>query len=180
MRATALAVLILASMAASNAVANGTLMVYSDPAYTSAALENDLGPVSVYVVHEGTFQMQSARYQVYSESTTLVWVADVNPHTQTTGTSQTGVTVVYDGCLSSPVLVQEIQYMGDGSSPVGSCISIAHVQGEPVMVVTHCDGSPRAPSNAGVCVKCTPPAFGDCMELPVETSTWGRVKGLYR
>ncbi len=117
-----------------------------------------------------------------------VYLQDSHVFGTTTGDSQTGVSVDFGTCLSGPVHVLTIQYFAIGTTPPCCVYPVLPVSGSEVEAVA-CDGSAvtvtrlcnyiNQDPNCGCVV--LGPIFFLCpaVVVPVESTTWGRVKALY-
>jgi hypothetical protein len=153
------------------------------------------GPQTVFVVHSPPLGATASRFRIQNgPGATLTYVSEVHRFSQTVGNTQTGITICYDGaCLIGPELLVTITYMGYGTS--GNCSElqvVPHPEAETVEAIG-CAFEPvrtyvsNFRLNVGSGCGCgdthlfagTARAFG-CSPLPVEESTWGRIKALYR
>jgi hypothetical protein len=160
----------------------GSVVLWGDGALTTCNVVGSVGILTVYVTHElhpGAIAVQYA----LAENTggALTYIADQNNFTLVTGDSQTGVAFSYGGCMQGQIHVQNVLY--ELSSNPAPCSQIEVVP------------DPSAPSGQIESVDCSAvKAFpsgerltingdGNCPcghDPAAETSTWGRVKSLYR
>ena len=179
---TAVLVVLLASPGLSHAQ-EGIVMLYTDVAFTACNAVSPAGVLTIYVVYELHDGARSLRYAITEDSGgALVHLADQNQFTLVTGNSQTGVDISFDGCLQGAIHVQNVLY--SILSPPPTCTFIV-VMPDPTAPTgriegTDCGNVKRYPisSQASVDHDGSCPCGVVC--CPAETSTWGRVKGLYQ
>ncbi len=154
----------------------GSLKLFSDPAFTQCTLSDTApGVANVYVAFTG-FSLAS-RFRVASgPGFTGVWLADSSPYTNYGSSSQVDANLYYGTCEVGTFLVLTLTYQLLGTSTCSE-LSIAPSVGQPVAICYDC-------FDPGVCgskplhVNCAGPF--DCNPVAVEPSTWGSVKALYR
>jgi hypothetical protein len=173
---TAILILLIGSRASAQ---TGTLELFADRAGTSCVLADAPYVQSVYV-----FQTGGASSTLVGEFSApkpacwnTVWLGDNwNPNLAKIGSSQTQILVSFGVCRPLPAFVLEIQYLAGGTATPCCDYEITMATeyvscdfGEIPMTV-----GPRS-------VAINPDASCPCM-IPVstESSTWGRVKSLYR
>jgi hypothetical protein len=159
----------------------GAILLFSDSTYTDCHLE-DSGSRNhtVYVVHVDDVGAVASEFTILNDGATgLSYLGETVPWPVAIGNSQTGLSVSYEMCLSGSILVCSIEFLGDGTSP--TCSSLRPVGpslGIPVGSVD-CSYFKAYPVEGRLVVNpdgtcpCGPP-------VPVESTTWGRVKALYR
>ena len=158
------------------------ILVWADAGFTTCNYDNPVALATVYVTHENVVGTTASQYSLTENSGTLTWIADVNQFTLSLGTSQTGYAVSYGGCLSGPIHVQNVLYSVAGTP--APCTGIT-VEPDPNALTGEIEGvdcgTPRVKTfpNAsfmsfntdGSCV---------CGEIvPVEETSWGKLKALY-
>ena len=156
----------------------GSLYLFSDTDFTDSTYQDQSPQVfSVYVVHSDMTgsAARSVRFKVEaSPGITFSWIGETSPWTIVDGDSRTGIYVDYNTCLfPSPGFVLEIQYFGAGTSETCSTLrTVAHPDSpyEVIEVVT-CDFEVFSAVGKELLVNCP---------VPVEQTTWGRVKSLFR
>jgi hypothetical protein len=133
---------------------------------------------SIYVFHTGTASSTGLRFKVSKPDCWLgaTWVGDVSPFV-TVGSSSLDWSVAYVACKTLPVYVGQINYFATGAS-----LPCCEIVAQPAFqfVWTDCDfgehplvAGQKVVINANESCRCGGP-------LATETSTWGRVKSLYR
>ncbi len=156
--------------------------------------DNAPGLLEVFVMYTG-LPAKGISFAAPMPACTDRWVylMDVNVFGNTTGNSQTGVSVDFGSCLSGPVHVLTIRYFATGTTPLCCMYPALPVSGSEVDAVA-CNGSPVAVTRLCNYINeqwptcdCTrtflgyPTEFFLCpaVVVPVESTTWGRVKALY-
>jgi hypothetical protein len=156
---------------------------------------NDSGPgLRTVYVHHITAGSFGSRFMVSADpGANLAFVSEDHPFAMTVGNTQDGITICYGTCTPYPVVVA-ITYMSLGPTQNCSRISVVPHPGAEVIGSINCYGDPEPVSSDGIYVVApgdacgcpssqtflgTPTVFG-CSPVPVETSTWGHVKALYR
>jgi hypothetical protein len=159
-------------------------------------LDNQPGLIAVTVHHIFTVGGLGARFRVEpGAGVTFTYVSETHHFANTLGNTQTGVEVCYDACAApndSPLIT--IYYLSYGTSgPCSELRVVPHPSAETVEVI-NCGGAPVAAWARGIVLNpsllCSPceratmfpgtPKYFNCEPLPTRTSTWGRVKALYR
>ncbi len=178
----------------------GTVGIFGDSQGTDPCGLYDVGAglAVYYIVHIYTSGAVGVEY-----SAPAPWclkgqyLSDTNAFPVTIGNSQTGVSVGYGSCRASPILVQAIQFFVHGLTPNCCCYDVrAHpVNGGP-NVVDCADNLLIAAGGRGIinsnlncsCWACMSAACaeafrsqqGGCIQpVPVEETSWGRVKSIY-
>ena len=106
------------------------------------------------------------------------WLADVTPYVSI-GTSQGEMSVAFGQCLTPPVHAVEIQVATSGTSLPCCEVKILQPISFPLQIVD-C-GFAEVNATAGQSVMVNPNASCPCTTpVATESSTWGRVKALYR
>ena len=162
----------------------GTIALFSDPGGTDCNLY-DVAPALLYVYvvhiwHAGAtwVQFSAPRPDCFG---TAMWLSDTQIFPVTIGSSQTGVTIGFGMCMPAPTHVLTIAYFVSGLSstccryPVLPDLSAPSGQIEAVdcavAVVFPTPG--RAIINPDASCMCNEP-------VPVEETSWGQIKALYR
>jgi hypothetical protein len=154
--------------------------IYSDANFTSKeALDNVPGTLTVFIVHEPTPWTLATWFKITpSNGFTGMWLSETTPFLFL-GTSPTGIQIAYGTCLEGPTLVLEVTYSVFGTSEPCSYLEVgAHPEmdcGGP-----YTEGCPYFEMETGIGGRLTINPTPQCSPAPVEPSTWGRVKALYR
>jgi hypothetical protein len=156
----------------------GILHLFSDAAFTQTTYA-DATPqaFTIYVVHSGVVGSPVSSVQFMVEATSgiaFTWLSETSPFAEVIGDSKTGIYIYYAACLGpDPGLVLQIQYFGIATSEPCSKLRVVpdpeSVYGE-IEVVT-CNFEVVKATGGELLVNCP---------VPVEQTTWGKVKSLYR
>jgi hypothetical protein len=166
----------------------GFVGTYAEPTGTVCnVVDAAPGLLNIFVVHTHTTAAAvsfRAQTPLCMSTTGAVWLSDTKPFPVTVGGSQTGVSVAYGTCLSGPIHALSISYFASGTTSL--CCAFT-VDGDPAqpggnIIVTDCafvdaigvGVTHTVNGDVGIC-PCTPPS----PPVPVEESTWGKVKSLY-
>jgi hypothetical protein len=165
------------------AFADGTLLLVTDPDYTSCSIVDVANEeYTFYVLHlpeAGAAGVGNFKVGPLHDGAALTYVGETVPW-PSIGDTQSALSVAYNECLNGEVLVCAVTYTGTGSSPACSFISIyaAYTGPSDVEEVT-CDYIVEIITNLGeVVVNPTETCTCDIL-VPVEETSWGRVKALY-
>jgi hypothetical protein len=157
--------------------AQGSLRLYTDPAFTQCTLSDTApGVVSVHVVMTvGDADWVQFRVAA-SPGFTGVWMADASPFVLV-GSSQTDLTVVFNNCKVGRFLIVTITYQLFGTSTCSE-LAIAPPVGFTEPIYDSCSFTfyPLF-NNSPLHVNCS--GSFDCNPVAVEPTTWGQVKALY-
>ncbi|MFQ5511089.1 MAG: hypothetical protein ACE5EO_04505, partial [Candidatus Krumholzibacteriia bacterium] len=161
----------------------GVIGLFADPAGADCNLQDAApGLLPVYVVHTLTPGATASQFAAPIPAcwTGAVYLSDTGVWPIAIGNSQTGVAIGYGTCLASPIHILTINYFVQGGGAL--CC--------PYDVLP----DPRAPSGQIEVVDCSNllgigtgreaviNPSGGCLcgtALPVEETTWGRVKAIY-
>lgn len=176
---------ILGTALVATAAGAGTIGVYVDPAGTDCHLPvgGIIGPMEVYVVYSGDPGVNALEFAAPKPdcASSLVFLADAygGIYVFDPGNSQTGILLSHFDCAPRPFVVMSILYMVTVSTtPCCAYPVVAHTQtgnllgydcnGAPIAVDTHLayfNGDGNCPCGGPV---------------PVEKTTWGKIKSLYQ
>lgn len=173
------------------AQSGGILFVATDSLVTSRVFyDNAPGLCTFYVIHEPAQagdEFEAVRFKMDNGGFTGVWVGDVTNFFSIAGNSQTGIAVSYGGCVQAPHVVLGVSYFCAGTSgctTVGLAPDPGSVTG--TIEVYDCNSALLPPPTVyALCVNATlvpdDTGYGYCdCTLPVESTTWGKIKGIYR
>jgi hypothetical protein len=171
------AAIVCLTCAPSLAVSDGYLSLYSDAALMDCTLsDNAPAVVNVYMVDFG-YGVSALRFRIAaSPGFTGVWLSETSPFT-TIGNSQTDMSMSLGSCLIGQVLVLTMTYQLFGTS-ICSQLSVEAPPSLSEPICLDCSFGMDCRGHFPLHVNCSGP-FG-CDPLPVESSTWGKVKSLYR
>jgi hypothetical protein len=154
----------------------GTFHLYCDSLYTCTKTK-DTEPriLKVYVVHddeghEGGFT--ASQFMVgASDGFTGTWVADSTPYPYVRGSSPVGIVIGYGNCVPSG-LVLTITYMLSGTSASDSYLQALP---DPTLV----SGKIELALCVGMSCYCNGAQLTINSSVPIGSTTWGLIKGLY-
>jgi hypothetical protein len=155
---------------------------------------------TVQVVQRFSVGTLAARFKIVSDpGMTMTYVSETHPIAHSLGNTQDGLSVCYDECMTGTTVVAVITYMGYGTTePCGKIRVVPHPLAETldamncggqfeVMTCTHLEVRTTLAGGCNYCVShmdlTSYPGtakFFNCVPLPVESGTWGRIKSLYR
>ncbi len=167
---------------------SGYITVFADPGGQSCEVYDVSGPLTIYhVVHVLTPGATRSRFSIpLPPCHTGTYVADIPSFAATFGNSQTGVDVHYGQCLGVSIHVLEIWVNTFGTTPDCCCWRTLPDPGAPSgkIEVEDCSSFTYLVEPVGRWVN--PVGCGgihacNCLggTVPIDESTWGRVKSLY-
>jgi len=165
------------------AASGGRLGLYSDVALSECTLADSSPRIAdVYVVHSVTGSAAafdgaiSIMFQLGSSAGfTGTWLEDVLPAGMAAvGTSQSGIIIGYP-CSHSSLVVLKIRYQMHGTS--SSCSAVEAI---PNAITWTCFYGDELPVDNGRLVVNSNQSCSCDMPVATESSTWGRVKAMYR
>lgn len=160
----------------------GAIGVFSDMNGTDCNLWDNVTNVClyhvVYINHGGAQAVQFAAPKPPCHMG--IWLSDIYYSPIILGDSQTGVVIGFGGCYLAPTLVLTMQYLCLGTT--GSCCTYRVIPdpaaASGLIEAVDCNNVTVYP--AGNCAVVNPDASCPCWATPVEGSTWGGIKALYR
>lgn len=196
-----LPIILTALLLPSSVLAQSQVGVFADPSGNFCIVEDRPGPQTLYVLQKFTLGSTATRFQIeFSPGFAGTLLSVSVPNGTMVGDPMTGVTVNYGSCLSGTVAVLNLHLMLTGTSPECSWVRVtAHPLSVDDMPDSYDCSGVRAPEDwRGTHIQ--PPIgpwFHLCPDLagfghsgygckptseplPVEASTWGSVKALYR
>ena len=144
--------------------------------------------INVYVIHQFMSGASGVQFRVVSGGGfTGDYVDEVSQFPVAIGNSQDGLLVAYGMCLAGPIHVTTITYATYGTSAPCSYLEVvadtASVIGA-IEVTTCSSGVLPAPTFGKLQINMGNPLFPRCelwcVLAPVEESTWGRIKSLFK
>jgi hypothetical protein len=158
----------------------GSIGIFSDPGGTDCNLADFVpGLVDYYFVHVGT---PGATASVFSAPTPAcmmaTYVSTTCPGITLECDANTGISVGYGGCFSSPIHVATVTYLATGLTPPCCYYPVLphpQVASGQIEVVVCGDNTLYATGGEGIVNS----QVGCMCDVPAEPSTWGKVKALY-
>lgn len=183
MRRTLLIVSVLMLVASMVSAQPGTILLTSDPAYTSCELTDGAGLVNLYVFHINTNGSTGSQFKIEASAGMLMtYLAESTTYLKI-GVSHSGVAVAYQACYTGPLQILSIQYLASGLSTACATFTVVPdpTATVPGLYVTDCADPPNlltglsstaVVNNDGSC-PCPP-------IVPVEETSWGQIKAIYK
>jgi hypothetical protein len=174
-----LASIILLLAGAASAQLPGSIGIFADAGGTDCNLADTGSLVIVYVLHVHTDGATASQFRIDISGTGWTWMGDNWPWT-VIGNSIVGVSYGYSTCQSGSIYLGSVNFLGTNVAP---CTHIS-VEADPMALsgqieAIDCSDPPVKffPTGGHAIVNQTP----ECMcSVPVESTTWGGVKALYR
>ena len=190
MKRAILTVAVLA-LAATPAVAQyGSVGIYSDATGCDCNVYDQVpGIVNVWIVHRDITQGVTGVSFAIADGggMTLAYVGEskVGGPIEITGNLVDGYWVGYSSCIAGGLTIMQIQFFGTATSAPCSWLEIAPAPGYAGSGIeaADCDALSvaasglRTPVNPDAGCVCVNPG---CLPVPVDESTWGGIKALYR
>lgn len=161
----------------------GTLGLFADTGAGSCSFtDRDPGLVQLHVVHLFMVDAGACAFKVAVPAcaTGLTWIGDTSDFFKI-GFSPTGITVAYGDCKSSPIHVIAINYWGLGQAQECCWFTLEPDPRQPEgkVIVQTCGRLPETFVPTITPAVLNGNALCPCMSVPVEKTTWGRVKELH-
>jgi len=165
------------------AATGGRLLLFSDASLSQCALvDNSFQVADIFIVHDLELDSKLIRFRLEASSGfNGTWIDDIVPSgvTVIAGDSPTGIQLDYGECPTDALLILRARYQLFGSStPCSYLRTVAYPgDGSIEMMTCHFDNWPVDADTLFVNADETCPCSSS---VGVETTTWGRVKALYR
>jgi hypothetical protein len=163
------------------AAGGGSFGLFGDPGGTDCNVW-DVVPsvVIIYVVHVMHTGAIGGQFSAPSPPCNLmIWLSDNWIMPVTIGDSQTGVSVGYGGCLAAPTLVLSMNFFAQGITPPCCTYPVLPDPAAPSGQIEVMDCASNLLYATGGRAIINPTDNCGC-NVPVEETTWGRVKAMYR
>lgn len=166
----------------------GSIGLFSAPTGTNCDLYDTMpGLVLVYVVHVFTPGATAAQFRVASlwgNAMTYLAESPTAPYIKigTCYSNTGGCAIAYGGCMGSPNMILTIQFFASGLTPPCSYLQVMPditPPAKPAVLVTDCADPPHLLNATGGDVVINPQAGCFC-NIPVEETSWGQIKSLYK
>lgn len=173
---TSLGILLCASAAIAQP---GGINLFSDPTYTDCHFY-DAGPglQHVYVVHVFTPGVTASQWMLVNNGMLCTYLAESSPFI-TIGDAFSGISVAYGACLAYEILLLDISYFCNGLSPACATITVEPDPAAPTGTIEVVDCAANKLVGMGGVLWVNPDGTCSCI-IPTESTSWGRVKALYR
>jgi hypothetical protein len=164
-----------ASMAFAGA---GAIGVYSASDGTNCNFTDSPGGyIPVYMVHTNSTGATASEFMLVRPAG-WTFLGSIPVFDLNIGTPEAGIAISYEACKIGSFLVYQNNYLGDGTSP--TCSNTVYVTAAPdkpgVQIINCTEGREYSDGGAGVV---NGDGTCDC-NVPVEETTWGKVKALYQ
>jgi len=162
------------------AAQGGRISLYGDPAGSDCGVYPNVDElVDVYVFHVNTLGATGSQFSA-PNPTCAQWTyfQDYPVFDITLGNSQSGVAIAYGTCRTGTFLLMRILYYAHGQSDPCCYYPALPDPREPGdILATDCQFEVHPMSGSSVVIN--PNVTCDCT-VPVEDTSWGRIKSLYR
>jgi hypothetical protein len=161
----------------------GSIGLFADPGATTCDVYDVPGLLLIYVVHVYTPGATGAQFRVVCAwGANLTYLSDaVTPPYISIGNSQTGIAIAYGMCVPSPNMILTLQFFAQGlSGPCSYCqVMEDPTANPPGIYVTDCASPPNLLTATGGDVVINPEPGCYC-NIPIEETSWGQIKSLYK
>jgi hypothetical protein len=168
----------------------GSIEIFADPFGAICDFVDAVpGLVFAYAVHVYTPGATSARFAVVWETgMRMAYLGEtVTPPYYGVGNSRTGILISYGSCVTSPNMILTYSFFAHGTSDPCSYIFIVPIPDIGIVQVEDCASPPNLLSTHGGCAPINDDGSCPCVfrycpppPVPVEQSSWGQIKSLYR
>ena len=161
--------------------------IYGDAERNSCSL-NDVTPGglrTVHMFHLGSMSATASQFAAPRPAcwTGATWVGDqIEPSFLVLGDSQTNISIAYSECLEPPIYLGRVNYYGVGTGVTCCEYPVVHADGETNVWLADCsfrahaiEAAPSVVINPTLACQC-----GTEPSVPVQSTTWGRIKAMYR
>ncbi len=159
----------------------GSLFLAGDSLGADCTVYDAPGIVHIYVFHIYTYGATASQFMIDCTSgVAMTYLSDYSPYL-IIGNSQTGVAIAYGTCVPSPHMILDIQYLGSGlSQNCSSCRVVPDpIAVPPEILVADCQDPPNLLIAMGGEIWINPDGSCSCI-IPVQETSWGRIKSLYK
>jgi hypothetical protein len=157
--------------------------IYADVNHTICALYDNVQPPVVFVYYflSGASESTGVRFAAFKPACWIgaSWAGDNSPYISI-GTTQTDYSLGLGACMHGTVYLGKTAYVVSGTG-TPCCQVEAGISVDHHFVYTICNFGELPLSPGGAKVTINPNASCPCqVPVAIESSTWGRVKSLYR
>jgi hypothetical protein len=184
MRLATIFLLVMAATTASFAQTD-RVVLSADAGSVQCELQVSTGFYQIHMIHIGTVPRRGVGFRALTPGCWPdgVWLGDVVPAPlfKLESSHGVGIFVSYPDCITAPGYLGYMNFYAP--TPVQPCCTYPltpHLSsGTGTVLVIHCDTSTHEPSVSGLVIN--PDASCGCSgPVPVATTTWGRIKSMYR
>jgi hypothetical protein len=159
----------------------GSIMIFSDFAFSDCNI-TDYVPalVTTYVVHMYTTGATASQWRIESPCNLMLYLGEVFTFPTVIGNTQTGISVAYGSCLVGPIYLSTINWFAQGITPPCCMMSVVEDPGAPsgLIEAVDCAQFKVFPTGGQAIIN---GQINECWcSVPVQETTWGRVKSMYR
>ncbi len=157
----------------------GSVGVFADPGATNCNMVDAGGLVQVYISHVNTTGATASQFMLVP-GPGWTHLGDTWNFTTIIGVSIAGVSVAYGGCFSGAIALGVVNFFGS-VAPTCTLISIVPDPSAPSGEIEGVDCEEPANKMFPTGGSATVNSDGSCdCSIPVQDTTWGGVKALYR
>jgi len=155
--------------------------LYSDPTGTICAAPTTPFVVhTVYVIHQFSTGATQSSWRVTNDASVMLSFGSSCGQLTIQGDAFSGITVFYPGCQTGSFLICELPFFNTSTDPVPGCYQLNVVGfNNPAPTFVDCGDNELAAAGGFFSWDIDADNCWDCT-TPVESTTWGRVKSLYR
>ena len=159
----------------------GSIMIFSDLAFSDCNI-NDYVPalVTTYVVHMYTTGATASQWRIESPCNMMTYLGEVIAFPTAIGNTRTGISVAYGGCFVGPIHLATINWFAMGITPPCCLMSVVADPGalSGQIEAVDCQQFKVFPTGGQAIIN---GQISECWcSVPVQETTWGRVKSMYR
>jgi hypothetical protein len=149
------------------------IAVYSDRGRTSRIWSDEPTLQEVHVFHLITEGATAAEWKL-NPPESWVYLGEVCP-IFCIGRALDGISISYEECLTGSIYLMPVHFVGKGLEDPCTWFGISGYHGEPAPLAVDCAGVSHYVTGGQGLVN----DDGTCSPVPVETTSWGRIKALY-
>jgi hypothetical protein len=167
----------------------GRIQLTADQAITTCDITDAGGLIDVYVFHINTSGANASQFMIdVIGAHTMTYLAEtVTPPFLKIGVcagpDKTGCAIAYGSCQPGNMQILKVQYLGFGTTPACTeFVIVADPSADPPDIyATDCANPPILLSALGSTAVINPDGTCPCPEIiPVEETSWGKIKAIYR
>ena len=176
MKRSLLIAFFLVSLAGMAFAQGGMIFITSDAAGWDYYFVDSGGLIQIFVWHAFTTGATASEWMLDVSDTDWTHLGDTKDFDLVIGTSITGVSIAYELCLAGDFKLMTVNFFSNTPAPTCTWIQIVAAPGKAGVRAVDCaENSFLIPGGRGIV---NPDQT--CLVDPVEKSTWGQIKALYR